>query len=53
MVGVDNVFDENVRANGDVYNIAGVKVLENATIEDVNRLEKGIYIFNGKKVMVR
>lgn len=53
VVGVDNVFDENARANGDVYNIAGVKVLENATIEDVNRLEKGIYIFNGKKVMVR
>lgn len=53
VVGIDEVLDGTDRNTGDVYSITGVKVLENATIEDVNRLEKGIYIFNGKKVMVR
>lgn len=53
VVGVDEVLDGAARDTGAVYSVTGVRVLENATIEDVNRLEKGIYIFNGKKVMVR
>lgn len=32
-----------------VYNLMGVKLLENADGEAVSRLPKGIYIINGKK----
>ncbi len=38
--------------SGRVIN-AGVCVLRDATMQDVNRLERGIYIFNGKKIAVR
>lgn len=53
VVGIDQIVGGTENNTGDVYSITGIKVLENATIDDVNRLEKGIYIFNGKKVMVR
>lgn len=53
VVGIDGVTDGVRGDRGDVYSITGVKVLENATRDDVERLDKGIYIFNGKKVMVR
>lgn len=52
-VGIDGVEADMANARGDVYNVAGVCVLRDATIDQVNRLDKGIYIFNGKKVMVR
>lgn len=53
-VGVEEIGpDGNLNTTGDVYSITGVRVLRNATISDVNRLDKGIYIFNGKKIVVR
>lgn len=53
-VGVDEVdTDSDANATGDVYSITGVRVMRGATISDVNRLDKGIYIFNGKKIVVR
>lgn len=36
-----------------VYNIAGVKVLESASKEDLRKLSDGIYIANGVKVLIR
>lgn len=37
----------------DVYNISGVKVASNATISDVNKLNKGVYVVKGKKIAVK
>lgn len=55
VVGVDGIEADNnaADARGDVYSITGVCVLRDATMQDVNRLERGIYIFNGKKIAVR
>lgn len=38
---------------GDVYTLSGVKILENATQLQVNELPAGIYIYNGRKAVVR
>lgn len=35
-----------------VFNFQGVKVLETKDISDLNRLAKGIYIINGKKIII-
>ncbi|MBD5217109.1 MAG: hypothetical protein HDS73_01260 [Bacteroidales bacterium] len=37
----------------EVYSLTGVRVLHNATADEVSRLAKGFYIINGKKVVVR
>lgn len=37
----------------DVYNISGVKVATNATISDINRMNKGIYVVKGNKIAVK
>ena len=39
--------------NGNVYTTGGVLLLQNATPEEIASLASGIYIINGKKVMVR
>lgn len=49
--GIDGIMGDSVV--GDVTTPAGVVVLRNATRSDVNKLDKGIYIFNGKKVVVK
>lgn len=49
--GVAGIAADNER--GDVYNAAGVLVLRDATAADVAKLARGLYIFNGKKVMVK
>ena len=36
-----------------VYNLNGVKVLDSANASEVNSLPKGLYIVNGKKVVVK
>lgn len=38
---------------GDVYNVAGVLVLRDATAAQIQALDKGLYIVNGKKVLVK
>lgn len=50
-VSVDNVAAGDI-SKGDVYNIAGVRVLTDASMRDVQRLPSGLYIFNNKKVIV-
>ena len=37
----------------DVYNVSGVKVANKINAAEVNRLQKGIYVVNGKKIMVK
>lgn len=37
----------------DIYNVQGVRVAENASMENLKNLPKGIYVANGKKFVVR
>ncbi|MDE7393295.1 MAG: hypothetical protein K2M80_02320, partial [Muribaculaceae bacterium] len=48
--GVDSIFGTE-EVNGAVYNLQGIKVLENAS--DASRLPAGLYIVNGKKVVLK
>ena len=36
-----------------VYNLQGVKVMETMDASDVNNLGAGLYIVNGKKVLIK
>lgn len=38
---------------GNVYTISGTLIISNATPADIARLPKGVYICNGKKLMIR
>ena len=37
----------------DVYSVSGILVLRDAKATDLKNLQKGIYIVNGKKILVR
>lgn len=37
----------------DVYTIQGVKLYEKVSVDVISNLEKGLYIINGKKVMIK
>lgn len=50
-VGVDTIVAEGV--TGDVYDITGKLVVRDASATQINGLDKGIYIINGKKVVVK
>lgn len=39
--------------NVDVYTIDGVKRLSKASVNEINALPKGIYIINGKKIIIK
>ena len=39
--------------SGNVYTISGTLIISNATPADIARLPKGVYICNGKKLMIR
>lgn len=45
--------ESEAAAAGDVYNVLGVCVLHNATLEQVKALPAGIYLINGKKIIVK
>ncbi len=47
--GVENIKVDTDAANGPVYNLQGIKVLNSAA--DLKELPAGIYIVNGKKVV--
>lgn len=49
--GVDLV--ETSIANVKVYNLQGHCVLENASSENIKTLDKGIYVINGKKIVIK
>lgn len=49
--GIDSAFAEGVK--GDVVTPTGVIVLRDASASDIRTLDKGIYIFAGRKVVVK
>lgn len=50
--GIANIYD--IDATGiNVYNMQGVVILRNGNAEDLKLLEPGLYIVNGKKIVVR
>ena len=51
--GVESIVAENTDGLYRVYNLKGVKVLETKDGSQLNSLAKGIYIVNGKKVLVK
>lgn len=47
---------EDIIAEGNnwtVYNITGIKVIDTDNVEDLRKLPNGIYIINGKKLLVK
>lgn len=51
--GIQGVHEDAAATAGDVYGIDGRIVMRNATSEDVNRLDKGIYIYQGRKIIIK
>lgn len=53
--GVNDILEgENGEAvSFEVYNLQGIRVLRNASADDVRNLPAGIYIVNGKKVVIK
>lgn len=52
LTGVENVISDKA-STGDVYNMQGICVKRGASVEDLNSLPTGIYIINGKKIVVK
>ena len=53
--GLDDIFtgaSESAKAPATIYDITGRTVKENATVNDIQSLPQGLYIFNGKKYVV-
>ena len=48
---INNIY--NKTENVDVYTIDGVKCLSKASVNEINALPKGIYIINGKKIIIK
>ena len=53
--GILNVIDPDWNSDGraGVYNLQGIKIFNEATEENIKSLSKGIYIVNGKKILVK
>lgn len=49
---IEDITVNNVE-NGNVYNIQGILVVKNATAEQISNLPAGLYIINGKKVVLK
>lgn len=50
-VGIESILDGEKTVN--VYDVNGVQILKDADVEAVKDLKSGLYIINGKKVMIR
>ena len=48
---INNIY--NKIENVDVYTIDGIKRLSKASVSEINALPKGIYIINGKKIIIK
>ena len=48
---INNIY--NKTENVDVYTIDGVKCLSKANVNEINALPKGVYIVNGKKIVIK
>lgn len=51
--GVGEIKADPVSARPDVYNFAGVRILSNATKEEIKALPPGIYIIGGEKIVIK
>ncbi len=51
LVAIDAIASTSTKLH-DIYNLTGTKVKSQATIEDLKSLPSGIYIYDGKKVLV-
>lgn len=49
--GIDSVTSGDT--TGDVYNVVGIRVLSGASEADIKTLPAGLYIFNGRKFVVK
>lgn len=47
------VDDSTAPVNNDIYTLQGICVVRNATAEDLQNLSRGVYIYQGKKYLVR
>lgn len=50
--GVDDIVADGEAKPTDVFNLQGIRVLSNATRDDIRLLPPGIYIAGGKKIVV-
>lgn len=48
---INNIY--NKTENVDVYTIDGIKRLSKVNVNEINALPKGIYIINGKKIVIK
>jgi cell surface protein len=48
---INNIY--NKIENVDVYTIDGIKRLSKANVNEINALPKGVYIINGKKIVIK
>ena len=48
---INNIY--NKIENVDVYTIDGIKRLSKASVNEINALPKGVYIINGKKIVIK
>lgn len=48
--GIDSIGEETYSDNGNVYNLQGCQVMDNANADDLKKLPSGIYIYKGKKI---
>ena len=48
---INNIY--NKTENVDVYTIDGIKRLSKASVNEINALPKGVYIINGKKIVIK
>lgn len=51
--GIANVASDDLQKDNNVYNMQGVLVVKNATEEQISSLQAGLYIINGKKIIIR
>ena len=48
---INNIY--NKTENVDVYTIDGIKRVSKASVNEINALPKGVYIVNGKKIVIK
>lgn len=46
--GLNDIFRDSDNVN--VFNLQGILIVKNATVKDIEKLNKGLYIINGKKI---
>lgn len=51
--GVESVSIENAAKNNNVYNMQGIMVIKNASDNSLTTLPAGLYIINGKKIVIK